>query len=549
MEKSINKYVEEAIKKNWNELALTDFNGDSFRYCDIARKIAKLHLLFSETGVKKGDKIAICGKNSAQWAVAFLASLTYGAIPVPLLHEFKPDNLHHLVNHCEAKLFFVDSSIWENLEPQKLSAVLGVIRISDYAVFASRSKSLTEGRKKLNALFGEKYPERFTAADVSYYEPAAEDLAVINYTSGSTGNSKGVMVPQRALASNIQYTIDHLHFLKPTDGMVCMLPLAHMYGLVVELIHPLVKGCHVYFLTKVPSPRVLLDAFARVHPKLIVTVPLVIEKIIKGRVFPLLEKPIMKLLLKVPFLDDRLLAKVKSKITETFGGELQELIIGGAALNKEVDDFLRRIEFPITVGYGMTECAPLITYAPWRESKSGSCGRVVDRMELRIDSKNPQSEAGELWVRGANVMLGYYHNEEATKAVIKDGWMNTGDLCNIDADGFLFIRGRSKNMILGPSGQNIYPEEIEQLINNLPYVNESLVVEDHGKLTALIYPDFDTALAQGYDNVAIEALMNENIQALNKEIPSYSRLSGVRIFHEEFEKTPKRSIKRFMYQH
>lgn len=550
MEHSIIKYIETSIRENWEELALTDFNGVSFQYRTIARKIAKLHIVYETVGLQKGDKIAICGRNSAQWAIAFLASLTYGAVPVPILHDFKPDTIHHLVNHSDAKLLFTDNSIWENLNPDTMENLLGSIHISDYGLLFYRSDKLKYARLHLNELFGKKYPERFTPDDIIYAEAEPDSLALINYTSGSTGFSKGVMIPYRAITSNITYAIEHLTFLKRGDGMVCMLPLAHMYGLVIEMIHPLVKGCHIYFLTKLPSPKVIMDAFATVHPKLIVSVPLILEKIIKTKVFPLLEKPFMKLMMKVPGLDDKLLSKIKSKLQETFGGQLQEFIIGGAALNKDVETFLRKIKFPFTVGYGMTECAPLISYAPWAENQQGSCGQIVDRMEAKINSDAPASNAGELLVRGDNVMLGYYKNPEATSAAFTDdGWLRTGDLCTLDNNGFLYIRGRSKNMILGPSGQNIYPEEIEQQLNNMPYVSESLIVEENNRLVALIYPDIENGQKQGLSFIDLTKLMKDNITTLNKDLPSFSQIESVKVLQEEFEKTPKRSIKRYLYQH
>ena len=550
MEYSINHYISESIKKNWEELAFTDFNGVTLQYRDVARKIAKLHILFERCGIAKGDKIATCGKNSTQLSVTIIAALTYGAVPVPILHEFKPDNIHHLVNHSESKILFTDKSIWENLDFSSMPDLAGAVQVSDYSLLSSRSEQLVAARKTLNELFGRKYPERFTQDDVKYYEPGPEDLALINYTSGSTGFSKGVMLPHRALWSNVKFCIENLHILDAGDGIICMLPLAHMFGLVIEMLHPFALGCHMYFLTRVPSPKVIMDAFAQVKPKVIISVPLILEKIIKTKVFPLLEKPVMSMLLKVPFVDDYLLSKIKDKLEATFGGNLKQIIIGGAALNKDVADFLKRINFPVTVGYGMTECGPLISYAPWNVNPVGACGRIVERMEGKVvNTKENEHAAGELWVRGDNVMLGYYKNEDATAAVMKDGWLNTGDLCEIDEEGFLRLRGRSKTMILGPSGQNIYPEEIEQKINNLPYVCESLVVEEGGKLIALIYPDIENGAKQGMDFDALGKLMEENIAALNKDLPAYSRISGVKTQAEEFEKTPKRSIKRFLYQH
>lgn len=549
METTLNGYLQSSVRKNWEELALTDFNGVSFQYRDIARKVAKLHLLYEQAGVKRGDKIALCGKNSSQWAVAFLSAITYGAVAVPILHEFKADNIHHLVTHSEAKLFYTDDAIWENLDPDSMNGLEGVIRLHDYSIIMSRNKRLTNAREHLNEIFGKRYPERFTPDDVVYYKEKKDELALINYTSGSMGFSKGVMLTYNNLWSNIQFTIDGLTFLNPGDGIVCMLPLAHMYGLIVELLHPLVKGCHVYFLTRMPSPRVILEAFATVRPKLIVTVPLIIEKIVKTKVFPLLDKPLMKLLMHIPVIDDRLLEKIKTQLMSAFGGNVQEIIIGGAALNKDVETFLRRINFPYTVGYGMTECAPLVAYAQWDKQRPGSCGQIVDRMEGRIDSPDPEHIPGELWVRGDNVMKGYYKNKDATDAVMKDGWMNTGDLCTMDSDGFIYIRGRNKNMILGPSGQNIYPEEIDQKLNNMPYVAESLVVDSDGQLAALIYPDLELATKQGIHTDALSKIMDDNIAALNKDLPAYSQIRKVKLYNEEFEKTPKRSIKRYLYQH
>ncbi|MGM9862350.1 MAG: AMP-binding protein [Muribaculaceae bacterium] len=547
---SLIAYIAQAIRNNWEELALTDFQGVSFQYRDVARKIEKLHLLFDNAGLKKGDRIALCGRNSAQWAIAALASITYGAVTVPILHEFKPENIHHLVCHSEAKLLFTDSAIFENLDPDSMPDLIGVLQISDYSLMLTRSETLTRARNNLNKFFGAKYPERFTADDVKYAEQPQDDLAIINYTSGSTGFSKGVMLSYRNLWSNIEYYITKLTALSKGDSVVCMLPLAHMYGLMVELMDSFVRGCHVYFLTRTPSPKIIMDAFATVKPKLIVTVPLIIEKIIKTRVFPLLDKPMMKLLLHMPFIDDHLLGKIKDRLTHTFGGNLHEMIIGGAGLNADVETFLRRIKFPFTVGYGMTECAPLVAYADWDVQRPGSCGQIVDRMTARIASPDPANVPGVLWLKGDNVMMGYYKNpDETARAFDKDGWMNTGDICTIDADGFLYIRGRDKNMILGPSGQNIYPEEIEQKLNNMPYVSESLIIEEDNKLVALIYPDLENATRLGMSEADIEKQMQQNVEHLNTELPAYSRISRYRIHQEEFEKTPKRSIKRFLYQH
>lgn len=548
-QETLSGYIQQSIRNNWNSPAMTDFRGNTLLYRDVARKIAKLHLLFERTGLNKGDKVALCGRNCSQWAVVALASMTYGTVTVPILHDFKADTIHHLVSHCEAKLLFTDQSIWENLDHDNMPNIKGVVHIADFSLLFSRSEDLTEAREKLNQLFGEKYPERFTPEDIVYQEFAGDDLALINYTSGSTGFSKGVMLSNASLWSNIQYTIDGLKFLNPGDGIVSMLPMAHMFGLSVELLQPFVKGCHINFLTRTPSPKIILEAFAHVKPKLIVAVPLILEKIVKTRIFPLLEKPLMKLLLHVPYVDEKLFAKIKEKMEESFGGQLVEIIIGGAGLNKDVESFLRRIHFPYTVGYGMTECGPLISYAPWQDIRPGSCGRVVDRMQLKVASPDPINIPGVLWVKGVNVMQGYYKNPEATSSCFDaEGWMCTGDIVQLDTDNFIYIRGRDKNMILGPSGQNIYPEEIEQLLNNMPYVSESLIVGNNGKLKALIYPDYDNAERQGIDDNQLEDIMRENITKLNVELPSFSQISDVKVFHEEFEKTPKRSIKRYLYQ-
>ena len=544
----INEILENSIRKNWEELALTDFGGISLQYRDIARKIAKLHLLFKHAGINKEEKIALCGKNSTQWAVAFMAAMTYGAVPVPILHEFKPDQIHNLLNHSDSRILFCDFAIYKSIDITTSPEVDAVFNIADYSLLYSKNTDIDYARAHLNELFGKSYPERFTPNDVVYEKPDVNRLAIINYTSGSTGFSKGVMIPYRAISSNIDFGLQKLTFLGPKDNTICMLPMAHMYGLAIELLHPLSKGCHVHFITRVPSPKIVMDAFAATRPRLIITVPLVLEKIIKTKVFPLLEKPYMRLLTTMPFVNDILLTKIKNKLQETFGGQLVEIIIGGAALNADVERFLRRIRFPYTVAYGMTECAPLISYAGHEENRPGSCGKCVSNMEIKVDSDDPEHIPGELLVKGANVMLGYYKNPEETATAIRNGWLYTGDICTVDADGFIYIRGRNKNMILGASGQNIYPEEIEQQLNNMPYVNESIVVERNHRLVALVHPDYDTATQQGIDAEQLMQIMNDNIARLNKELPSYSCVSSLEIHEEEFEKTPKRSIRRFLYK-
>ncbi len=548
---SLNALIEHSIKSNWNLMALSDMGGVNLQYKDVALLIAKMHILFDAAGVKRGDKVAICGKNSSNWTVVFLSCLTAGVVAVPILHEFKPDTIHHLVNHSDAKLFFVDAAIWENLDERLLPNLVGAIYISEFGMPLSRSEILTETRNNINQCFGAKYPYSFEEQNVKYFVDQPDDLAMINYTSGSTGMSKGVMVPFRSLWSNVRFCLDNLTMLQPGVKMVNMLPLAHMYGMTIEMLNPFCHGCHCYFLTKLPSPKIILKAFADVQPALIITVPLIVEKIIRNKVFPLLEKPLMKVLLKVPYLDDRLLAKIKENLLQAFGGNLKELIIGGAPLNADVEKFLYKIGFPVTVGYGMTECGPLIAYASSAISKPHTVGKAVDRVEVRIDSPDPRNVPGNIMVKGVNVMHGYYKNDKATDEVFdkESGWMNTGDMGTIDEDGFITINGRSKTMILGPSGQNIYPEEIEQKLNNLPYVNESLVVENGTDLEALVYPDFDSARTQNIDRDELEKIMVQNLAALNQEMPSYSKVKTIKIMEEEFEKTPKRSIKRFLYQH
>lgn len=548
--KSLNALLKDSILRNWDNMALSDLGGINYQYKDVALLMAKLHIIFDAAGLRPGDKVAICGKNSSDWAVIFLSCLTAGVIAVPILHEFKADMVHHLVNHSGSRLLFVDAAIWENLDEKVMPDLVGAIYISELGMPLSRSERLTDTRNNLNEYFGRKYPYSFDKKDVDFYEDKPDELAVISYTSGSTGMSKGVMLPYVSFWSNVRFCLDNLDFLKPGQGVVNMLPLAHLYGLTIDMIHPFCKGCHLHFLTRLPSPKVILKAFADVRPTLIITVPLILEKIIRNNVFPLLDKPVMKLLLKVPFLDDRLLAKIKENLLAAFGGNLKEIIVGGAPLNPDVEKFLYRIGFPVTVGYGMTECGPLISYASSSISKPRSVGRIVDRMEVRIDSPDPLTVPGNILVRGENLMKGYYKNDKATREVFPDdsGWMNTGDMGIIDEDGHIFIMGRSKTMILGPSGQNIYPEEIEQKLNILPYVSESLIIDDGGSLVALIHPDFEAANDQHLDDVAIESIMDDNLETLNAMLPAYSKVKRYKIMDVEFEKTPKRSIKRFLYQ-
>jgi long-chain acyl-CoA synthetase len=549
MEQSFISFIEQSIKDNWDLDALTDYNGATLQYKDVARKIEKIHIIFEQSGIKEGDKIAICGRNSSHWGVTFLATLTYGAIAVPILHEFKPDNVHNIVNHSESRLLFVGDMVWEGLNENAMPNIEGVVLMNDYSVLVSRSEKLDFARNHLNELFGKKFPKNFRREHVEYKKDEPETLAVINYTSGTTSYSKGVMIPYRALWSNTQFAFDVLQ-LKPGNKLVSMLPMAHMYGLSFEFIYEFCVGCHIYFLTRMPSPKIIFQAFSEIKPNLVVAVPLIIEKIIKKNILPKLQTPTMKILLKVPIINDKIKAAVREQMIHAFGGEFYEVIVGGAAFNQEIEQFLRSIEFPYTVGYGMTECAPIICYEDWKDFKPGSCGKAVKRMEVKVLSPDPKNIVGEIVCKGPNVMLGYYKNPEATAEVIdKDGWMHTGDLGVIDEEGNVTIKGRSKNMLLGSSGQNIYPEEIEDKLNNMPYVAESIVIQQHdGRLAALIYPDFDDAYAHGMKDEDIESAMETNRVALNSELPSYSQISRVRIYPEEFEKTPKKSIKRFLYQ-
>lgn len=549
MNQSFIALVEKSIKEHWNLNALTDYKGATLQYKDVARKIEKLHILFEQSGVEKGDRIAICGRNSAQWGAAFLAILTYGAVAVPILHEFKAENIHYIVNHADAKLLLVGDMVWPELDEKEMPKLEGIIMLNDYALLVSRTEKLSYAREHLNEMFGKKYPKNFRIEHIKYEYDEPEQLALINYTSGTTSLSKGVMIPYRALWSNTEFAFEVLT-LKPGDKLVSMLPMAHMYGMAFEFLYEFCTGCHIFYLTRVPSPKIIFEAFAEVKPNIVVAVPLIIEKIIKKNVLPKLQTPAMQILLRVPIINDKIKATVREQMIQAFGGKFYEVIVGGAAFNQDVERFLKMIDFPYTVGYGMTECAPIICYEDWHKFVPGSCGKAAPRMQVKIDSPDPQHIVGEIMCKGMNVMLGYYKNEEATRQVLEpDGWLHTGDLGVIDKDGNVFIKGRSKNMLLGPSGQNIYPEEIEEKLNNLPYVNESIVIQKGDKLVALVYPDFEEAEAQGIvGDEAIAKAMEQNRQTLNSQIPGYCQISRVKIFHEEFEKTPKRSIKRFLYK-
>ena len=549
MGKDIILRIEDSIKKNWDRDALTDYKGCTLQYKDVARRIEKLHIMFSEVGIVPGDKISLCGRNSSNWGVAFLATLTYGAVPVPILHEFKADNIHNIINHSDSKLAFIGESIWENLNEEEIPNVLGIIQIEDYNLFISRDEKLTYAREHLNELFGKKYPEAFEPEMLNYYEDSADELAVINYTSGTSGFSKGVMIPYRAIFSNIEFGKKVLPQLNHTSRVVSMLPCAHMYGLMFEVLYELSVGCHVHFLSRLPSPKIIMQALAEVKPNIVIAVPLVIEKIYKSKVKPILEKEGIKFLMKVPGLDQIVLNKVKTELINAFGGEFYEVIIGGAAFNKEVEAFFKRMGFPFTVGYGMTECAPIITYDDWKEEKLYSCGKAAPNMEVRIASADPAEIPGEIQVKGANVFLGYYKNDTATNDVFtEDGWFRTGDMGILDHDGSLFIKGRTKCMILGPSGQNIYPEEVETALNSQPYVVDSLVIEDDGGLTALIYPDFQQGAKDGMDQRAFLQYIKDQLPEWNKELPNYAKLKKIEVMSEDFERTPKKSIKRYLYQ-
>ena len=547
---SFNSYIQKSIIDNWEQDALTDYQGATLQYNDVARKIEKLHIAFENSGIRKGDKIAICGRNSAHWAVAFLATITYGAIAVPILHEFNSDQIHNIVNHSEARILFVGDYIVKNVNPDAMPHLEGIINLPDFSIHVSRSEQLTYAREHLNEMFGRKFPKYFRKEHVNYYVDNPEELAVINYTSGTTGFSKGVMLPYRALWGNLDFCMKRLGILLKKHGNVLsMLPMAHMYGMAVEFLFPFAEGYHIYFLNRLPSPAIIAQALQDVRPSVVVAVPLIVEKIIRKRVFPKIQNNVVKLLLAMPVVSKKVKEKICEQVVAAFGGQFYEVIIGGAALNQEVEAFMKSIDFPLTVGYGATECAPLISYSDYHDFVPGSCGTAVDHMEVKILSRDPQNIAGEIVTRGTNVMLGYYKNEEATReALDEEGWYHTGDLGTMSADGHVFIRGRIKNMLLGASGQNIYPEEIEDKLSSMAFVSECIVIQRSDKLVALVYPDFDEARSVGFTQDDLQNIMEQNRQELNEQLPAYSRISTIELRETEFQKTPKKSIKRYLYQ-
>lgn len=542
-------YIEQSIIKNWDRNALTDYKGITLQYKDVARKIAKFHIVLESAGIRPGDKIAVCGRNSAHWAVAFLATVTYGAVIVPILHEFKADNIHNIVNHSEAKLLFVGDRAWENLNEEAMPLLMGIVLLTDFTPVVCRNEQLMEAFEHRNVLYGTRFPKNFRPEHISYRkEESPEELAVINYTSGTTGYSKGVMLPYRSLWSNVAYCHEMLP-VRPGDHIASMLPLGHVFGMVYDFLYGFSAGAHLYFLTRMPSPKIIAQSFSEIRPRVISCVPLIVEKIIKKDILPRIDNKIGKLLLRMPIVNDKIKADMRKKAMEVFGSNFDEIIIGGAPFNAEVERFLKQIGFPYTIAYGMTECGPIICSSRWETLKLASCGKATTRMEVKIDSPDPQNVAGEIICKGANLMLGYYKNAEATSQIIDvNGWLHTGDLATMDTEGYVTVRGRSKNMLLTASGQNIYPEEIESKLNNMPYVSESLIVLQKDKLVALIYPDFDDAFAHGMEQSDIEKVMEDNRNELNLQLPAYCQITKVKIHFEEFEKTAKKSIKRFMYQ-
>lgn len=548
---SFNELIEKSIIDHWDLDALTDYKGKTLQYHDVARKIEKIHIMFEASGVQKGDKIALCGRNSSMWAAAFLATLTYGAVAVPILHEFTPDQIHNIVNHSEAKILFVGDVVATEIDTTKMPALEGIFYLPDLSLTLSRTEKLTYAREHLNEMFGKKYPKYFRPEHIRYYrEQSPDELALINYTSGTTGNSKGVMIPYRAMWSNADFARSVLgSMIKPGSHIISILPMAHMYGMAFELIFEFIEGAHIFYLTRMPSPAIIAQALAEVKPVLMIAVPLIIEKIIRKRVLPKVQTNRMKLLLNTPVIQKKVKEKICEQVKQAFGGNIYQVIIGGAALNSEIETFLKSIDFPFTVGYGATECAPIIGYTDWKTFVPTSCGKPALHQEVRIDSVDPENVPGEILTKGPNVLLGYYKNEEATRQVLDDdGWFHTGDLGTMDADQNIFIKGRSKNMLLGSNGQNIYPEEIEDKLNSLPLVSECIVVQRGEKLVGLVYVDAEEAKELGLNEADLKKLMEENKKQLNDSNPAYCKLSDIEIMEEEFMKTPKRSIKRYLYK-
>lgn len=547
--RSFNQCLQNSICENWNLNSMSDYGEFTLQYNDVARIIEKLHIVFEQVGIQPGDKIALCGRNQSRWGVAFFAILTYGAVAVPILHEFHPEQVHNIITHSESKLLFVGDQVWGKLDPEQMPTLTGVLSNTDYNVLFSRDEKLQETRNNLNRLFGEKYPDHFSPDCIKYHHDEPEELAIINYTSGTTSNSKGVMIPYRAIWSNVQFGYEVLADKLPVgDSVLSMLPMAHMYGMAFEFLFEFVRGVHIHFLTKVPSPVILMKALADIKPGILICVPLIIEKVVRKAVLPKIKDPKVRLLMNVPVIGDRIKKQICAGMQEAFGGRYYEVIMGGAALNQEIEALLHDVGFNYTVGYGATECAPILSYEDWTKFVPGSCGKAAPRMELEIDSPDPENIPGEILARGMNVMLGYYKNPEATAETLRDGWYHTGDLGIKDANGNIFIKGRSKNMLLGANGQNIYPEEIEDKLNSLPMVVESVVIQKGQKFYGLVYPDMEQAKKLNLSKDDLKAIMEENRKTLNSQIPAYEQLSGISIRDTEFEKTPKKSIKRFLYK-
>ncbi|MFP4447789.1 MAG: AMP-binding protein [Bacteroidales bacterium] len=544
------EYIETSIKNNWDLPALTDYKGSTYYYKDVARKISRIHIMFEECDVKKGDKIALIGKNSANWAMTYLAVVSYGAVVVPVLPDFHPDDMHHIVNHSDSVILFVEDNIWENLDETTMPNLRAIISLNDYKILIeSKKEEVQKNLNKLEDIYTKKYgKDGLSQKQFELEKVSNKEIGVLNYTSGTTGFSKGVMLPLNSLSANIRFARYNLP-LQPGDNIVSFLPLAHTYGCAFEFLWPFTIGCHIHFLTRTPSPKIIINAFKEVKPSIVIAVPLILEKIYKKQILPTVTKKSMKILMNLPMLDKVIYKKINQKLTDSFGGNFKEVVIGGAPLNKDVEKFLKKINFPYTVGYGMTECGPLISYANWDKTKFGSAGKLVDTLDIKIDSEDPYNEVGEIMVKGENLLHGYYKNDEATRnAIDSEGWLHTGDLGVIDKENFVFIKGRSKSMILGPSGENIYPEEIESKLNNMPYIQESLVLQKENRLVALVYPDYEKADSEGIKNEnKLQEIIEENKKQVNEELPKFKQIAQVKLHPTEFEKTPKKSIRRYLY--